>query len=208
MERIAARDARFVKAEFVVQSSLFGQPGASQGFTALMVQPFDAEKTTPPPASPAPNIPAAGTAEAVPKGAAVLVRQDEPTCCAPSPSPESAKFRSEFILTPILSNERDKKHARGAAPAMTDKLNWPDRAATSAWRVVKRVDGQTVTLTCKGGEKKIEIPTSVPVVAVVPASKDDIAPGTFVFVPTERQSDGSLHAGAVLFGKDGVIPPM
>ena len=41
-----------------------------------------------------------------------------------------------------------------------------------------------------------------------PASKDDIAPGAIVFVPTERQSDGSLHAGAVLFGKDGVIPPM
>jgi hypothetical protein len=39
-------------------------------------------------------------------------------------------------------------------------------------------------------------------------SKDDIAPGAVVFVPAERQSDGSLHAGAVLFGKDGVIPPM
>jgi len=36
----------------------------------------------------------------------------------------------------------------------------------------------------------------------------DIAPGAIVFVPTERQSDGSLHSGAVLFGKDGVIPPM
>ena len=34
------------------------------------------------------------------------------------------------------------------------------------------------------------------------------APGAIVFVPAERQSDGSLHAGAVLFGKDGVIPPM
>jgi 4-amino-4-deoxy-L-arabinose transferase-like glycosyltransferase len=138
MERIAARDARFVKAEFVVQSSLFGQPGASQGFTALMVPPFDAEKTTPPPASPAPTIPAPGTAEAVPEGAAVLVRQDvrqdEPTCCAPSPSPDSAESRSEFVLPPILSNERDKKRARRAAPAMADKVNWPDRAATSASR--------------------------------------------------------------------------
>jgi hypothetical protein len=73
---------------------------------------------------------------------------------------------------------------------------------------VKGVDGQTVTVTYKGGEKKIDIPANVPVVAVVPASKDDIAPGAVVFVPTERQSDGSLHSGAVLFGKDGVIPPM
>jgi hypothetical protein len=73
---------------------------------------------------------------------------------------------------------------------------------------VKAIDGQTVTVTYKGGEKKIDIPASVPVVALVPASKNDIAPGAIVFVPTERQSDGSLHSGAVLFGKDGVIPPM
>jgi hypothetical protein len=73
---------------------------------------------------------------------------------------------------------------------------------------VKAVDGQTVTVTYKGGQKKIDIPANVPVVALVPASKDDITPGAIVFVPAERQSDGSLHAGAVLFGKDGVIPPM
>ena len=29
-----------------------------------------------------------------------------------------------------------------------------------------------------------------------------------VFVPTQKQEDGSLHAGAVLFGKDGLTPPM
>jgi hypothetical protein len=73
---------------------------------------------------------------------------------------------------------------------------------------VKGVDGQTVTVTYKGGEKKIDIPANVPVVAVVPASKEDIKPGAIVFVPSERQSDGSLTSGAILFGKDGVIPPM
>ena len=73
---------------------------------------------------------------------------------------------------------------------------------------VKGVDGQTVTVTYKGGEKKIDIPANVPVVALVPATVADITPGAIVFVPTERQSDSSLHGGAVLFGKDGVIPPM
>jgi hypothetical protein len=48
----------------------------------------------------------------------------------------------------------------------------------------------------------------VPVVAVVPASREDIKPGAIVFVPSVRQADGSLASGAVLFGKDGVIPPM
>ena len=73
---------------------------------------------------------------------------------------------------------------------------------------VRGVDGQTVTVTYKGGEKKIDVPANVPVVAVVPATKADIMPGAPVFVPTERQADGSLRSGAVLFGKDGVIPPM
>ena len=39
MERIAARDGRFVRTEFEVQSTLLGQPGATQGFTALIVPP-------------------------------------------------------------------------------------------------------------------------------------------------------------------------
>src|ERR1700726_3952911 len=66
---------------------------------------------------------------------------------------------------------------------------------------VKGVKGQTVTVTYKGGEKKIDIPANVPVVAVVPASKGDIKPGAIVFVPTEKQADGSLTSGAILFGK-------
>src|SRR6202790_733115 len=37
---------------------------------------------------------------------------------------------------------------------------------------VKGVNGQTVTLAYKGGEKKIEIPADVPVVALVPATKE------------------------------------
>src|SRR5271169_3674910 len=73
---------------------------------------------------------------------------------------------------------------------------------------VKGVNGQTVTLTYKGGEKKIEIPADVPVVALVPSTKEEIKPGAIVFVPTQRQPDGSLSGGAILFGKDGLTPPM
>ena len=72
---------------------------------------------------------------------------------------------------------------------------------------VQGVSGDTVTVTYKGGEKKITIPTNVPIVAVVPAEESDITPGANVFVPTEKQADGTLLSGAVLFGK-GVVPPM
>ena len=72
---------------------------------------------------------------------------------------------------------------------------------------VQGVSGDTVTVTYKGGEKKITIPTNVPIVAVVPSEKSDITQGANVFVPTEKQADGTLLSGAVLFGK-GVVPPM
>jgi hypothetical protein len=76
-------------------------------------------------------------------------------------------------------------------------------------KAVTGVDGQTITVTYKGGEKKIDVPANVPVVSLAPgAAAADIKVGSPVFVPAERQADGSLHAGAVLFGKDGVIPPM
>jgi len=74
--------------------------------------------------------------------------------------------------------------------------------------LVQGVDGQTVTVTYKGGEKKIDIPKNVPVVELEPGNKSEIAPGVMVFVPTDKQADGALVAGAVVYGKDGVIPPM
>ena len=86
----------------------------------------------------------------------------------------------------------------------------PSSSMTNATvaNAVQGVDGQTVTVTYKGGEKKIDIPANVPVVALQPASKADITPGEAVFVPAEKQPDGALVGGAVLFGKDGVVPPM
>jgi hypothetical protein len=74
--------------------------------------------------------------------------------------------------------------------------------------MVKGVDGQTITVTYKGGEKKIDVPADVPVVTLVPGNKEDIKSGVMVFVPAQKQEDGSLHGGAVLFGKDGLTPPM
>jgi len=51
MERIAARASRFVRSEFVVQSTLLGQRGATQRFTALIVPPSIEGTITPLPAT-------------------------------------------------------------------------------------------------------------------------------------------------------------
>jgi hypothetical protein len=126
MEGTATRAPRFVRSAFVLQSSLFGQPGATQRFTALVVPPYDDEKIAPPP------VPRIAQVDSEP--APVLVRQDEPTCCAPRT--DSADGESEFALRPALpAEEKEIKHARRAAPPpAVSPANWPDRAATSASR--------------------------------------------------------------------------
>ena len=66
----------------------------------------------------------------------------------------------------------------------------------SIGNVVRGVDGQTVTVTYKGGEKKIDIPKNVPVVELDPGNKSEIAPGVMVFVPTDKQADGASGSRA------------
>jgi len=74
---------------------------------------------------------------------------------------------------------------------------------------VKEVDGQTLTLKYKDGEKKITVPAGVPIVEVVPGEKGDIKSGAkiFIFAGT-KQADGSLEAEIMLVGRGGVTPPM
>jgi hypothetical protein len=52
MERTAARFPRFVRTDFVLQSTLLGDPGAVQRFTAFIVLPSPDKAITPPPPSP------------------------------------------------------------------------------------------------------------------------------------------------------------
>jgi hypothetical protein len=73
---------------------------------------------------------------------------------------------------------------------------------------VDGVDGRTVTLSYKGGEKKITIPADAPIVTFAEAAKTDVKAGAPVFVPTQRQADGTMNASRVVVGKDGVVPPM
>jgi hypothetical protein len=55
MERTAARSPRFIRSDFVLQSTLLGQPGAIQRFTAFVVPPHP-DPATPPPPSQSPGV--------------------------------------------------------------------------------------------------------------------------------------------------------
>jgi hypothetical protein len=73
---------------------------------------------------------------------------------------------------------------------------------------VKGVEGRTLKLSYKGGEKAISIPDGTPIVTFGPATEADLKPGAMVFVPAQRGDNGALAAGFVAVGTNGVNPPM
>jgi hypothetical protein len=68
--------------------------------------------------------------------------------------------------------------------------------------------GRTITITYKGGEKKVVVPDDVPIVTYEPADRAALTPGANVLINGTRAADGTVTAGSVSIGKDGLVPPM
>lgn len=75
-------------------------------------------------------------------------------------------------------------------------------------QVVTAVDGQTLTLKYKDGEKKIFVPSNTPIVVYAHGDTNDLKIGAKVFVIAVKQPDGTLQGRAWRVGRDGVTPPM
>jgi hypothetical protein len=71
------------------------------------------------------------------------------------------------------------------------------------------VDGQTLTLKYKDGEKKIFVPPDATIVTYVPGDKSEITPGTKVFIAAAKKlDDGTFQTPRINYGKNGLGPPM
>src|SRR5476651_1804080 len=76
-------------------------------------------------------------------------------------------------------------------------------------QTVAGVDGPVLSVKYKDGEKKLLVTPETAVVTYVAGSKDDLKPGTKVFVAAaKKQADGSLQTPRITYGKDGLTPPM
>lgn len=79
----------------------------------------------------------------------------------------------------------------------------------SVEEAVTAVDGQTLTLKYKEGEKKVVLAPDTQIVTYVPGTRSDLKPGTKIFIPAAtKRPDGSLETQRVNFGKDGLTPAM
>ncbi len=86
----------------------------------------------------------------------------------------------------------------------------PDSTMTNA-NVESRVSdvkGPLLTLTYKGGEQKVLVPSGTPVVTIVEGSRAMIKPGAHVFVVARKSGDQAYTALRIAVGVDGLVPPM
>jgi hypothetical protein len=72
---------------------------------------------------------------------------------------------------------------------------------------VTGVEGDTVTLKYKGGEKKMVIPAGVPIVRYEIGDRGDLKPGAaFTILSAVKKSDGSYETNRVNVGRNGAVP--
>jgi hypothetical protein len=76
-------------------------------------------------------------------------------------------------------------------------------------QTVAGVEGPILSVKYKDGEKKLVVTPETAVVTYVAGSKDDLKPGTKIFVAAaKKQPDGTVQTPRITYGKDGLTPPM
>jgi hypothetical protein len=69
------------------------------------------------------------------------------------------------------------------------------------------VDGQMLSVKYKDGEKKLLVTPETVVVTYVPGSKDDLKPGTRIFVgAAKKMPDGTVQTPRITYGRNGAGP--
>src|SRR5271165_3694062 len=73
---------------------------------------------------------------------------------------------------------------------------------------VDGVAGPKLTVTYKGGQQTIIVDPKTPIVGFEPGAQSDLKPGAAIVARGAKQDDGSVDAGFVFVGKDGLVPPL
>ena len=75
-------------------------------------------------------------------------------------------------------------------------------------QVVTGVSGRELTVSYKGGSRKVTVPANVPIVQMGPGDKASIKPGAGVFIIAAPKGDGTFITNTVVTGANGAAPPM
>ena len=121
---------------------------------------------------------------------------------AAMPQPDGSQKALEVHIFPEQMCGTGEGHRPYAPVANSTMTNGSAAGAT-----VSGVDGSTILLKYKDGEKKIVVPPNVPIVRYEIGTKGDLKAGaSFVVLAATKKPDGTLEAPRINVGRDGVVP--
>ena len=119
---------------------------------------------------------------------------------AATPQPDGSQKALEVHIFPEAMRGTGEGHRPYFIPNSTMTNGTVGNAVTS-------VDGHAVTLSYKGGEKKIVVPPGVPIVRYEIGDRSDLKPGAaFTILSAVKKSDGSFETSRVNVGRGGAVP--
>ncbi|RFU45391.1 hypothetical protein [Paraburkholderia sp. DHOC27] len=121
---------------------------------------------------------------------------------AATPGPDGKLTAKEVLVFPEAARGMGEGHYAwdlGSNSSMTN---------ANVDTVVQGTSGRDLKLSYKGGSNTVNVPTNVPVVTLVPSSRDDLTAGKKVFIVATPAKDGAYDGNQVVVEKDGVAPPM
>ena len=121
---------------------------------------------------------------------------------AAMPQPDGSQKALEVHIFPEQMRGTGEGH-RPYAPVPNSTMT--NGAASGA--TVAGVDGSTMVVKYKDGEKKIVVPPNTPIVRYEIGNKSDLRAGArFTVLAATKKPDGTLEAGRINVGRDGVVP--
>lgn len=130
--------------------------------------------------------------------------------------PEAARGTGEGSYDwdlPVAAKGHSKMTNGTVSPAVSHMTNGTMAHSRMTNGTVKQsAGGAAITLQYKNGagmgSQAITLPPNIPVVTFAPGQAGQLVPGAHVVVMATRATNGSLTAGRVLVGKNGLTPPM
>jgi hypothetical protein len=120
---------------------------------------------------------------------------------AAMPQPDGSQKALEVHIFPESMRGTGEGHRSYAPVPQSTMTNGTVGNAVTA------VEGHTINVKYRDGEKKIVVPPDVPIVRYVIGTRDDLKPGAhFTIIAATKKPDGSLEAGRVNVGRNGVVP--
>jgi len=121
---------------------------------------------------------------------------------AAMPQPDGSQKALEVHIFP--------EQMRGTGEGHRPYSPVPDSTMTNgsaAGVTVAGVNGSTILVKYKDGEKKIVVPSNAPIVRYEIGGKGDLKAGArFTVLAATRKPDGTLEASRINVGRDGVVP--